>query len=1084
MQTDNDVPPDVAETDARLRAALSSARPPAGLEDGVVQRLRAGRRPLRLSPPARRAAVVAAATAAVVTVGFLGTRHLPALFGPGSRPRPATNGSAVAATRPGAAEYAAIKKQQQQYAAAKLVEKAKREQAVDRTQDALHDFTAAAELDPENQAAAAGRDEEAAALGIAPTGVGSSQGNIGERVSPIRYKFESEVNRANENIAARKFDDAQRNLDNALVARNTDPTRFTPSQLNDFDTTIQNSRVALETARAASESVDTHQASASTLNTERDRQTDYEQNRQKTVETLIQSARNYQDQGQYKDALSVVDQLQRVDPTNQYALGVRQLILDKANGQEQRQFTERYNRNLERPYNSGGEANVPPNAFRPESFGPQSELQVALRQRNGLGTITDGDQSKALAEAVQQVQATAMTANQNAAQVSANQVADAARNVNAVAPEGAPAATRPAVDGRKVIRTGTMAFDVDRFDAAADTVAKVAGEAGGFVATTDSQKLPNGKTAGTITVRVPPERLDLLVLSLRSLGELKTQQITAQDVTKEYTDLEAELVADRAMQDRLLDLIRTGKGSIKDLLAAETELGTWRVKIEKIEGQLRYYAAQVGLSTLAVSISERDIQQAAAAVVTETADVGVETDDVERARDAATKAIDDGRGRIVEAELKRLDAGQLAARIVADVPPEAAGGTIDRLKQLGRVARLEVRRQQSQSNEATAAVRTERRPTRITLSIYNLANVAPRRTTAVTLAASDPEAAYAAVLAVADPGGRVVTSNLDRSANGTGTVAAEVPPARLEAALAVVRSAGEVLKRTATVNPDTQNTTDAKVGLTVTIVPLAGIAPRETVAQTVAAADVPAAYRAVTAAAGRGHVRIATLDEQDRQNVSATVEVDVPRASLAEFDKAVMAAGDTVARSASRSADADNTVDSAVRVRLSLVSADRLAARETTTLTVEVADADRAATDAQAAAVSAGGRVLTADVNRSPAGPATAKVVVDVPLARAADVVGQLRQLGTVRGVDAARDAAAPAGPLAHARIEVDLATADALVADRSGPAASVRHGLSVGLAGLLWSLQYIVVGLCLLGPWVAIAFVGRWVWRRRAARA
>ena len=655
-------------------------------------------------------------------------------------------------------------------------------------------------------------------------------------------------------------------------------------------------------------------------------------------------------------------------------------------------------------------------------------------------------------------------------------------------PPAAPAtgpmpATRPIADYRKVIRAGVMAFDVDRFDAAADTLAKVVGEAGGFVATVDSQKLPNGKTAGTVTVRCPPERLDLLVLSLRSLGDLKSQQITAQDITKEYTDLGAELTADRAMQDRLLDLIKTGHGSIKDLLAAETELGTWRVKIEKAEGQLRYYDGQVGLSTLAVTLSERDIQQAAASVETETADMGVETDDVERARDAAIKAIDDAHGRVVEAELKRLDAGQLAAGITADVPPETAGATIDRLKQLGRVARLEVHRQQTATNGPVAGVRTERRPTRIVLSIYNLANVAPRRTTAVTLAAVDPEAAYAAVLALANPGGRVVTSNLDRSTSATGTVVLEVPPARLEAALAVVRSQGEVLKRTATENPDTQNTTDAKVGLTVSLVSLAAVPPRETVQQTVAAADVPAAYRAIASAAAMGRVRVAELNEQDRQNVSAAIEVDLPRADLDGFDRAIAAAGDTVARSSARSADADDAVDSAVRIRLALTAADRLPPRETTTLGVEVTDVDRAAADAQAAAVAAGGRVVTADVDRSPAGPATAKVVLDVPLARAVDVVRDLRQLGTARGVDAARDATAPAGPLAHARVEVDLATADAIVADRGGPWANVRHGLSVGLAGLLWSLQLIVVGVCLLGPWALVAYAARRLWRWRTAR-
>jgi beta-lactamase regulating signal transducer with metallopeptidase domain len=52
-------------------------------------------------------------------------------------------------------------------------------------------------------------------------------------------------------------------------------------------------------------------------------------NRQ-TVESLIQSARQYQEQGQYRQASAAVDQILRVDPTNQYALGTRQLLLNRA----------------------------------------------------------------------------------------------------------------------------------------------------------------------------------------------------------------------------------------------------------------------------------------------------------------------------------------------------------------------------------------------------------------------------------------------------------------------------------------------------------------------------------------------------------------------------------------------------------------------------------------------------------------------------------------------------------------------------------------------------------------------------------
>src|SRR5439155_22539727 len=99
--------------------------------------------------------------------------------------------------------------------------------------------------------------------------------------------------------------------------------------------------------------------------------------------------------------------------------------------------------------------------------------------------------------------------------------------------------------------------------------------------------------------------------------------------------------------------------------------------------------------------------------------------------------------------------------------------------------------------------RVDRKPTRLLVSIYNLANVAPRRTTSVTLAAADVEAAYTALLEQAKAaGGRVVTSSLDRGdpAKASGTIALEVPPDKLEAAMTAIRAQGDVLKRAVVAN--------------------------------------------------------------------------------------------------------------------------------------------------------------------------------------------------------------------------------------------------------------------------------------------
>ena len=57
-----------------------------------------------------------------------------------------------------------------------------------------------------------------------------------------------------------------------------------------------------------------------------------------------------------------------------------------------------------------------------------------------------------------------------------------------------PSSTQP-ID-HKIIRNGQIEFEVDSFDSATLTITKIVVEEHGYVATTNSEKLPNGKVKG------------------------------------------------------------------------------------------------------------------------------------------------------------------------------------------------------------------------------------------------------------------------------------------------------------------------------------------------------------------------------------------------------------------------------------------------------------------------------------------------------------------------------------------------------------------------------------------------------------
>ena len=432
-------------------------------------------------------------------------------------------------------------------------------------------------------------------------------------------------------------------------------------------------------------------------------------------------------------------------------------------------------------------------------------------------------------------------------------------------------------------------------------------------------------------MRVPPESLDRLVLDLRKelgkQGELKGQHIGSQDITKQYTDLESRLRAARTMEERLLAIIKEGKGEIKDLLAAEKELGVWRTQIEEIEGELRYYQNQVALSTLTITLSEKEIQAPSAVVETERVQMGIEVEDVEKARRAALAAVAEAKGRVTKSELKQHDAGQFSAILNFEVAPDAAGPVRDRLKQLGTMVRLEIDRvQQAEGGSGRPGeVKTTHNDTQFFVDLYNLANVAPRETVNINLACVDAEAAYKAILAhVEKASGRVVTSSLNRQRDDQtrGELQFEVRSPEADAVIQELKTEGEVMRLQVAENPDTQNVTRAKRGFNVQVWALGSVAPRETATIKLAAKDVPAAYHSLqeAVAKAKGRVLNAQLNEQDRQNITAQLDFEVLRAEESAINAALAAAGDVFSRNATRAADSETVVDSKVRLAVTLLN--------------------------------------------------------------------------------------------------------------------------------------------------------------------
>jgi len=155
-----------------------------------------------------------------------------------------------------------------------------------------------------------------------------------------------------------------------------------------------------------------------------------------------------------------------------------------------------------------------------------------------------------------------------------------------------------------VIRTGQTSIEVDSLERAVAQVRLLAGRVGGYVANTTMQTGRGQLRAATLEVKIPADRFEDGLGGLSALGKLESVNVNAEDVGEEFTDVTARMTNARRLETRLIDLLATRTGKLKDVLDVEHELARVREEIERYEGRLRYLRAHAVLSTLTVYVHE------------------------------------------------------------------------------------------------------------------------------------------------------------------------------------------------------------------------------------------------------------------------------------------------------------------------------------------------------------------------------------------------------------------------------------------------------------------------------------------------
>ncbi len=160
---------------------------------------------------------------------------------------------------------------------------------------------------------------------------------------------------------------------------------------------------------------------------------------------------------------------------------------------------------------------------------------------------------------------------------------------------------------RKIIHRAELQLNVKNLENAQLTIEKKVSEYGGYIVESNVHRESEESVSAQLTVRIPEKHFQKFLTDAEGeAAEVLNRNVTGEDITEQYIDLESRVKSKRTVEERLLEFMGKAEKT-EDLLKISSDLSKVQEEIELIVGKMKYLENQTSFSTIEIAMYENRV---------------------------------------------------------------------------------------------------------------------------------------------------------------------------------------------------------------------------------------------------------------------------------------------------------------------------------------------------------------------------------------------------------------------------------------------------------------------------------------------